>query len=118
MRPGARGVGFDRTKISNTEPQPVKPQPRVRAEDYAPSTTGPMDIDTARWEKKCRHCRQPWELNHTCEKKKAAQVAYQERTAGRWREIQMESNKEEIARLKDELDVMKKELEEVKEEGD
>jgi hypothetical protein len=77
-----------------------------------------MDIDTARREKKCRHCRQPWELNHTCEKKKAAQAAYQERTVGKRREIQMESNEEEIARLKDELDVMKKELEEVKEEGD
>jgi len=52
MQPGVCGVGFDRTKVPITEPQPVKPQPWVRAEDYAPGTTGPMDINTAQWEKK------------------------------------------------------------------
>jgi hypothetical protein len=116
LRPGVRGMTSERTKAPIAEPQQTKP--RVRAEDYTPGTTGPMDIDTARRENKCRHCRQPWEVNHNCERKKAAQAAYQERASGRRREERMETDAELVAKLKDELDATRKKLEEAKEEGD
>jgi Ty3 transposon capsid-like protein len=107
-------------KVKYLEPQLNKPL--VHAEsDYKPGTVGPMNIDTARHEGKCCHCRQPWVDGHTCEKKKAVQATYEKRQQvdGQRKEMRMEVNYEEMmARLKDELEVVKKELAAAKDEGD
>jgi len=86
---------------------------RVRAEDYKPGTTGPMDIDTARKENKCRHCRQPWTFGHSCEKKTAAQSAWKNRTgkSPQVREVRKDAPDDfeaQVAALRDQLDIANK----------
>jgi hypothetical protein len=117
LRPAARNTNADKARAYEPRTQPVMPP--VRAEsDYKPGTTGPMDIDTARRENKCRFCRQPWEFNHVCEKKRLAQKAYEQRAGKQRKEIKTETDLGGmIAALKDELDIVRKELKEVKDEG-
>jgi len=120
LRPSARNAPTEGPRVPNRESQPARPQARAGT-DYVPGTTGPMDIDTARREGKCRFCRQPWDgPKHSCEGKKRAQAAYEKRQQAKKqrREMQMEADGELVAKLKDELEVMRKRFEEVKEEGD
>ena len=108
---------FKKAVVKVPDPQPTRPQAHAES-DYKPGTTGPMDIDTARHENKCHHCQQPWEYGHNCEEKRVAQTAYKQRVGGQQRETQIGVNYEElIVGLKDELNVVKKELAEVKDEG-
>ena len=69
-----------------------------------------MDIDKARRLGKCRHCEQPWAIGHSCEKKKAAQAAYQQRTGTQRREMHTETVEERLAKALDKIDCLAKEL--------
>ena len=122
VRPGARNMAMEKTSSRTFEPQPQVQStvPKARAEsDYKPGTTGPMDIDRAKCEKVCRFCGQPWEIGHTCEKKKLAQAAYDQRVGKQRKEVRAEASLEElIMSMRDELNLVKKELKEVKDDGD
>ena len=70
-------------------------------------------------EKVCRFCGRPWEIGHSCEKKKLAQLAYEQWVGKQQREERTETDLGGlIASMKDELDLMKKELKEVKGDED
>ena len=122
VRPSARNLTTEKVSSRTFKPQPQVQTiaPKVRAEsDYKPGTTGPMDIDRAKCEKVCRFCGQPWEIGHSCVKKKLAQLAYEQRVGKQRREERTETDLGGlIASMKDELELMKKELKEVKDDGD
>ena len=122
VRPSAHNLTTEKVSSRTFKPQPQVQTiaPKVRAEsDYKPGTTGPMDIDRAKREKVCRFCGQPWEIGHSCEKKKLAQLAYEQRVGKQRREERTETDLGGlIASMKDELELMKKELKEVKDDGD
>jgi hypothetical protein len=71
-----------------------------------------MDINQARQEGKCRHCGQIWAIGHMCDRKRAAQTAYQERSGGaHQREVKTnESAKAKLAQVLDAIELLKKEL--------
>ena len=82
VRPSARNLATEKVSSRTFEPQPQVQTiaPKVCAEsDYKPGTTGPIAINRAKHEKVCRFCGQPWEISHSCEKKKLAQLAYEQR---------------------------------------
>jgi hypothetical protein len=122
VRPGARNILTEKVGCRTFEPQPQvqTTAPKVHTEsDYKPGTTGPMDINRAKREKVCCFCGQPWEIGHACEKKKLAQTAYEQRVGKQKREVQTEVDLEGlIASMRDELNLVKKELKEVKDDGD
>jgi hypothetical protein len=93
-------------------------KPAATSADYKAGTSGPMDIGRARREGKCRHCEQPWTISHTCEKKRLAQQAYQQRSGAQRNEVKTEAQKEEqeaeLATLKDQIDILRKQLKEAK----
>jgi hypothetical protein len=86
--------------------------PKTTTADYKPNTTGPMDIDKARREGRCRHCGSAWEVGHMCKRKRSAQTNYQQRFGGaQRREIQTDETVEaQLARALDAIELMKKEL--------
>jgi hypothetical protein len=85
---------------------------KTTSADYKPNTTGPMDIDQARREGKCRHCGQNWAIGHMCDRKRAAQTAYQERSGGaQRREVKTDESVEaKLAQALDAIELLKKEL--------
>jgi Retrotransposon gag protein len=96
--------------------KPVSTQP-ISAE-YKPGTIGPMALDQARREGKCRHCREAWTYGHTCERRTAAQTAYKNRVPGmptvQRREARSETpvvTEEVAAQLMDTVELMRKQLE-------
>jgi hypothetical protein len=123
IRLKARKTG--RTFIPNAprNAQDGQSGPRVTSADYKPGTTGPMDIDAARRLGKCRHCAQDWTVGHSCEKKKAAQAAWQTRAGARRNEVRTEPPpptrdwEAEVAMLKDQLAIMARRVEQEKDDG-
>ena len=127
IRPRAGGKVEERPRGPTKETTVTTTERKTTSADYKPGTSGPMDIDTAKREKVCRHCAQPWTFGHSCEKKRTAQDLYKKRagaqrnevaTGGRRNEEEKEDPEAVIAALRDQLVIMRKQMEEVKDAED